>query len=401
VIPIRRPFVFAFALGLAVLGSWTSAAPAREYLVYFGTYTGFHFTRKGVPTGQSQSRGIYFSRFRPATGEVTQPELAAEIVNPSFFAIDPNRRFLYSLSEDPHSLGPSRDKGSFVSAFAINPATGKLTLLNTVSAGGTSTCHISIDKSGRNVLVTNFGSGSISVLRVKQDGSLGEMSAHVQHAGTSVDPFYQTQPHPHSINLSPDNRFVLVADLGTDKVLVYRFDEATGSLTPNDPPFAKVKPGSGPRHFVFHPSGRFGYLMNEMGGTLTAFAWDAARGVLTQIQETSTVPPDFTGEDHSAEVVIDSSGRFLYDSNRGPDTIAVLSIDAVKGTLAPLQQESTRGIMPRSFDIDPTGSYLFAANQATDNVVLFRVDSPTGRLSPTRTVLKIDAPVCVKFMPAE
>lgn len=398
---IRRAFLIVSVFGLAVLGFWASAAPTGEYLVYFGTYTGFHFTRKGVPTGQSQSRGIYCSRFRPATGEVTQPELAAEIVNPSFLAIHPNHRFLYAVSEDPRLLGPSRDKGSFVSAFAINPATGKLALLNTVSSGGTSTCHISVDKSGGNVLVTNFGSGSVSVLRVKQDGSLGEMSAHVQLTGTSVDPFYQTQPHPHSINLSPDNRFVLVADLGTDKVLVYRFDEAAGSLTPNDPPFAKVKPGSGPRHFIFDPSGRFGYLMNEMGGTLTAFAWDAARGVLTQIQETSTVPVDFRGEDHSAEVVIDPRGRFLYDSNRGPDTIAVLSIDGANGTLAPVEQEPSRGLLPRSFDIDPTGAYLFAANQGTDNVVLFRVDGQTGRISPTRTVLKVDAPVCVKFMPVE
>lgn len=380
----------AFAAGMP--------APNQEYLVYFGTYTGFHYTRKGVPTGQSSSKGIYASRFRPSTGEATEPQLAAEMINPSFLAIDPTRRFLYALSEDPQSLGPSRDKGSFVSAFAIQPFTGKLTLLNTVPSGGTATCHISVDHTGKNVLLANFGSGSIAVLRVNEDGSLGRQSAFVQHTGTSADPFYQTQPHPHCIVVSPDNRFVLVSDLGIDKELIYRFDAATGSLAPNDPPFVKVEPGSGPRHFKFDPAGRFGYLINEMGSTLDAFAWNPSRGALAEIQHINLLPPDFSGDHHGAEVVLHPRGNFLYTSTRGPETIGVWSRDPATGALARIQEVSARGLWPRSFEIDPTGSYLFVANQATDNVIIFRIQDDTGRILPTRQVLKLDAPVCVLFM---
>jgi 6-phosphogluconolactonase len=404
---VGHRFLFASVVELAsLLGSWAAPAPKGEYFVYFGTYTGFKYISRGGPAGKSRSKGIYVSRFRPATGEVSEPQLAAAITNPSFVAIHPNHRFLYALTEDPLSLGPFRDKGSSVSAFTIDPATGKLTFLNTVPTAGTSTCYLSLDKTGKNLLLANFGSGNISVRRVNDDGSLGDQSAFIQHTGSSVHPLYQTAPHAHSIDVSPDNRFVVVSDLGIDKVLVYRFDAAIGSLTPNDPPFAKVKPGFGPRHFAFHPNGRFGYLLNEMGGAVTAFAWDASRGILTQIQEIGTVPADYVpmevvDENHSGEVVIDASGKFLYDSNRGPDTIAVLSIDAAKGTLALVEQAPTRGLMPRNFEIDPTGSYLFAANQASDDIVLFRIQDKTGRILPSRTVLKVDTPVCVRFMPVE
>jgi len=394
----RRVLGFILAMGLRVT---PAPAPDQECFVYFGTYTGFHYTRKGVPTGQSSSKGIYVSRFRPATGEATEPRLAAEIINPSFLAIDPTHRFLYALSEDPQSLGPTRDKGSFVSAFAIQRATGKLTLLNTVPSGGTATCHISLDHTGKNVLVTNFGSSSIAVFRVNDDGSLGKQSAFVQHTGSSADPFYQTQPHPHCILVSPDNRFVLVSDLGIDKEMVYRFDASTGSLTPNDPPFAKVEPGSGPRHFKFDPAGRFGYLINEMGGTLDAFAWDAARGALNSIQHINLLPSDFKGDHHSAEVVLHPSGRFLYTSTRGPEIIGVWSRDPATGTLTRIQEVSARGLWPRSFEMDPTGGYLFVANQATDNIIIFRTQEATGRILPTRQVLKLDAPVCVLFMPVD
>jgi 6-phosphogluconolactonase len=390
----------------SLIGSWAAPAPKSEYFVYIGTYTGFKYISRGGPVGKSRSKGIYVSRFRPATGEVSEPQLAAAITNPSFLTVHPNHRFLYALTEDPLSLGPFRDKGSFVNAFAIDPVTGNLTLLNTVPTGGTSACHLSLDKTGRNLLIANFGSGNVSVRRVKPDGSLGEQSGFIQHTGSSVHPLYQTAPHAHSIDVSPDNRFVISADLGADTVLVYRFDASTGSLTPNDPPFAKIKPGSGPRHFVFHPNGKFGYLVSEMGGGVTVFAWDASRGILTQIQEINTVPADYVPmdvieENHSAEIVIDANGKFLYDSNRGPDTIAVLSINAANGTLALVEQAPSRGLLPRNFEIDPTGSYLFAANQGSDDVVLFRVQPNTGRILPSRAVLKVDTPVCVRFMPVE
>jgi 6-phosphogluconolactonase len=406
---IERAFRFIFAAGLAALAG--SASPSElkaESLVYFGTYTGFKYTRRGAPVGQSLSKGIYVSRFHEATGEVSEPQLAAEIRNPSFLAIHPNRRYLYSLSEDPLSVGPYNDKGSYISAYAIDAATGKLTLLNTVPSGGTSTCYVSLDSSGRYLLAASFGDGTVAVLRVKEDGSLGAPAALVQHTGHSVDPHYQAGPHAHSFDVSPDGRFAVAADLGTDKLIIYRFDPATGSLTPNDPPFVEVKPpGAGPRHLVFSPNGKFGYLISEMSGILTAYTWDADGGRLTEVQATNTMPSDFNDDKnaqvlnsfHSAEVQIHPSGKYLYESNRGPDTISVFAVHPVKGTLAPIQQVSTRGLMPRHFAIDPTGSYLFAANEASDGVVIFRIEDGTGRITPTRTVLRVDTPVCVRFVP--
>jgi 6-phosphogluconolactonase len=406
---LQRAFRFVFTAGLAALAG--SASPLQlkaESLVYFGTYTGFKYTRRGAPVGQSQSKGIYVSRFQAATGEVTEPRLAAEIRNPSFLAVHPNRRYLYSLSEDPLSVGPYNDKGSYISAYAIDAATGKLSLLNTVPSGGTSTCYVSLDPSGRYLLAASFGSGTVTVLRVREDGSLGAPAALVQHTGHSVDPHYQAGPHAHSFDVSPDGRFAVAADLGTDKLMIYRFDPATGSLTPNDPPFVEVKPpGAGPRHLVFAPNGNFGYLISEMSGILTAYAWDAAWGRLTENQATNTMPSDFNDDKnaqvlnsfHSAEVQIHPSGKYLYESNRGPDTISVFAVHPVKGTLAPIQQVSTRGLMPRHFAIDPTGSYLFAANEASDGVVIFRIEDGTGRITPTRTVLRVDTPVCVRFVP--
>ena len=393
-------------VGLIGTSSSRGASSAKEYFVYFGTYTGFQFINRGRPTGTTHSKGIYVSRFRPETGELTAPELAAEVVNPSFLTIDPTHRFLYALTEDPLSLGPFQDKGSFVNAFAINSNTGKLTLLNTKPSGGTSACYISTDKSGKNVLVANFGSGNVVVLRVKDDGSLGEQSASVQQTGSSVHPLYQTAPHSHSIDVSPDNRFAISADLGNDRLYVYRFDAASGSLTPNDPPFVTVKPGYGPRHFTFHPNGKAGYLMTEMGGTVITYSWDSSRGLLTPIQEINTVPKDYVpfaigSDNHSAEVVVNPTGKFLYDSNRGPDTIGVMALSAQDGTPSMVEQASSGGILPRSIEVDPTGAYLLAANQATDNVIIYRIDTATGRILPTRQAVKVDAPVCIKFMPVE
>ncbi len=405
----QRAFCFVFAAGLAALTGFSSPPePKGDSLVYFGTYTGFKYTRRGTPVGQSQSKGIYVSRFQAATGEVSDPQLAAEIRNPSFLAAHPNHQYLYSVSEDPLSVGPYNDKGSFISAYAIDRASGKLSLLNTVPSGGTSTCYLSLDPSGKYLLAASFGSGTVTVLHVKEDGSLGAQAALIQHTGHSVDPHYQAGPHAHSFDISPDGRFAVAADLGTDELMIYRFEPATGSVTPNDPPFVEVKPpGAGPRHFVFAPNGRFGYLISEMSGILTAYAWDSTRGRLAEVQATDTMPADFNDDKnaqalnsfHSAEVQLHPSGKYLYLSNRGPDTISVLAVHSVKGTLTPIQQVSTRGLMPRYFAIDPTGSYLFAANQASDDVVIFRVEDGTGRITPTRTVLRIGTPVCVRFVP--
>jgi 6-phosphogluconolactonase len=401
---MRRIFL-AFALGLMLCAGHLAVGEANEYFLYSGTYTGFKYVLHGNPAGESHSQGIYVSRFRPATGDLSEAKLAATIRNPSFLAISPDHRFLYAASEDPLSLGPARDRESYISAYAIDPKTGELHSLNTVPSGGTSTCYLSVDKTGKYVLTASYGSGSISVLRVKEDGGLGEETAFVQHIGHSGT---QTQAHPSAFDVSPDNRFAIVPDLGLDKALIYRFDANTGALSPLDPPFAAVPAGSGPRHFVFASTGKFGYLMNELNGVVSVFAWDPTQGTLTNLQDASTQFPDFVGSNHTAEIQISPDGRFLYQSNRrlrtdnvrGPDTIGVFAIDAQKGTLTLLEQTPTGGIMPRSFAIDPTGGYLLAANELTNNIVAFRIDPATGMLTKTGKEIMVDTPVCLQFAPA-
>ena len=385
------------------------SAPDGEYFVYFGTYTGFTYMKEGLPAGGSNSKGIYVSRFDPATGVVSKPELAAELVNPAYLAVHPNHQFLYVATEDPLSLGPDFDHESYVSAFAIDSATGKLHLRNTLPTGGTSTCYLSIDKTGRYLLMANFGSSSVTVLRIREDGSLGEQTAFLKHIGHGKDASFQSKAHPHSIDVSPDNRFAVVSDLGVDKVFVYHFDAATGALSPDDPPFVEAEAGGGPRHFVFDAAGKFGYALNEMSGFVTVMAWDATTGTFTKVQDAKTLRPDFIGSNDSAEISIHPNGKFLYESNRrfrgpdmwGPDSIGVFAIDPMKGTLTEIEQVAPQGTMPRQFAIDPTGGYLFAANELTGNIVLFRIDGTTGRLSSTKTELKIDVPVCIVFVPAK
>ncbi len=385
------------------------SAPASEYFVYFGTYTGFTYMNEGLPAGGSHSKGIYVSRFKPATGEVSTPEVAAEIVNPAFLVVHPNQRFLYAATEDPLSLGPDFDHASYVSAFSIDSKTGKLTLLNTLPTGGTSTCYLSIDKTGKYVLMANFGSSTVTVLRIKDDGSLGEQTAFMKHLGRGRDPAFQSQAHPHSIDVSPDNRYAIVSDLGVDKVFIYRFDAATGALSPDEPPFVAAESGGGPRHFVFDAAGKFGYALKEMSGVVTVLAWDPSKGTLTSVQDANTLAADFIGSNDSAEIAIHPNGKFLYESNRrsrggslwGPDSIGVFSIDPVKGTLREVEQVPPGGTMPRNFALDPTGSYLFSANELTGNVLLFRIDAKTGRLAPTTTNLKIDVPVSIVFVPSQ
>jgi 6-phosphogluconolactonase len=405
---IRCAFFLIITLALTSVAAQVAAAQDTDFFVYIGTYTGFKYVHhsKTYGRGESRSKGIYVSRFNAATGELSPAQLAGEIINPSFLTISPNHRFLYAVSEDPLSVGPPLDHASYVSAFAIDSATGKLRLLNTVPSGGTSTCFISMDKTGKYVLMANFGSGSVSVVQVKEDGSLGNLVSFIQNVGHSVNPAIQMEPHPHSILVSPDNRYAIVSDLGTDKVLIFRFDAATGMLSPPDPPSASVYPGGGPRHFTFDPAGKFGYQLSEMSGVVDVFAWDASKGSLTGIQRAQTMPHDFLGINHSAEIEIHPSGKFLYESNRrtmsetegAPDTIGVFSIDA-KGILAPVEQSLTGGGMPRSFALDPTGKYLLAANQVSNNVVVYAIDGATGRLTNSGKEIMVDTPVCLKFVP--
>jgi 6-phosphogluconolactonase len=256
-----------------------------------------------------------------------------------------------------------------------------------------------VDRTGANVLVANYGSGSVACLPIQRNGSLGPATAFIQHEGKSADPGRQRGPHAHSINLDQANRFAFAADLGLDEILIYRFDAGKGTLVPHEPAFAKVVPGSGPRHFVFHPTGRYAYVICEMGNTLTAFDYDAKRGVLRPIQTISTLPAEYKGTSYTAEVQVHPSGRFVYGSNRGHDSIAIFSVDQATGRLTSAGFESTGGKNPRNFVIDPTGTYLLAENQDSDSIVLFRIKPETGSLERAGKPVPIPKPVCIRMIP--
>jgi 6-phosphogluconolactonase len=331
----------------------------------------------------------------PGSGQLTPAGLAAETVNPSFLAISPNHRFLYAVNEIDDFGGTS---SGAVSAFAIEPTTGKLTLLNQESSRGSGPCHLIVDKQGKNVLVANYGGGSVAVLPIRPDGRLGPATAFIQHQGSSVNPQRQKEPHAHSMNLDAANRFAFAADLGLDKVLIYRFDPNHGTLAPNDPAAATVAPGSGPRHFAFHPSGHWAYVINEIASTITAFSYDAKTGALKTVQTVSTLPEGFTGNSSTAEIQVHPSGKFLYGSNRGDDSLAIFRSDPDTGRLTSVGRQPTQGKTPRGFGIDPTGAFLLAANQDSDSIVVFRIDPETGKLQPTGQVVEVPKPVCVQFI---
>jgi 6-phosphogluconolactonase len=359
------------------------SARGEELRAYIGTYTG------------KASKGIYLVKFDTETGKLGEPELAGEAASPSFIAIHPTKKFLYAVNEVDTFDG---QKAGAVSAFAIDAATGKLTLLNQEASAGRGPAYLSVDKAGKNVLVANYGSGSVGVLPILPDGKLAAASSTMQHEGKGTDPKRQEGPHAHSINLDPANRFAFAADLGLDKIFVYKFDGAAGQLAPNDPPAAIVPPGSGPRHTAFHPDGKHAFVINEMGSTLIAFAYDAAKGVLTPTATASTLPPDYKGSSTTAEVVVHPSGKFVYGSNRGHDSIAAFAFDAAAGSLKPIGITPTGGKMPRNFNIDPTGTWLVAANQGSDSLTVFKIDAATGALTAVGTPVKVGAPVCIKFV---
>jgi 6-phosphogluconolactonase len=358
-----------------------STAGADSLPVYFGTYTS---------RGENASKGIYRSELDLETGKLSRPVLAAEARNPSFLELHPGGKFLYAVSE-------SGGAGS-VSAYAIDADTGKLKFLNRQSSGGAGPCHVCIDHAGKNVLVANYGSGSASVIPIKADGELAEPTGFVQHTGSSVNPRRQKGPHAHSINVSPDNRFAYVADLGIDKIMIYRLDVEKGTIAANSPPFAKVNPGAGPRHFSFSPNGKFAYVINELDCTVTVFAFEPASGALKQIQTIATLPNDFDGSSTCAEVRVHPSGKFLYGSNRGHDSIVVYQIDPAEGTLTFVEHETADIKTPRNFNIDPTGEFCLVANQGGDSVVVFRIDRKTGALEPTGHKISVPKPVCVRFL---
>jgi 6-phosphogluconolactonase len=386
---------FSIALGTlvalltAMITSNISAAdPPKVLLAYFGTYT----------TG-GKSKGIYCYKLDLASGKLTEVGVTEGIKNPSFVAIHPSGKFLYAVSEVSEGGKPT----GAVTAFSLDRRSGKLTALNHQSSEGAGPCHVSVDKTGKCVLVANYAGGSIASLPLNDDGSLKKAASAIQHEGSSVDPNRQKEPHAHSINVAPDNRFAFAADLGLDKVLIYKLDPAKGTLTANDPAFGKTPAGGGPRHFAFHTSGRYAYVCNEMKSSVTAFKYDADKGSLTEIQTITTLPADKQDlkGNSTAEIQVHPSGKFVYCSNRGHNSLAIFAVDEKTGQLTAVGHQSTLGSTPRNFGIDPTGQLVIACNQQTDNVAVFRVDQVSGKLTQVGDLYNIPAPVCVKFIAAE
>jgi 6-phosphogluconolactonase len=352
-----------------------------QYLAYFGTSA----------RGNNNTNGIFVYRFDARTGKMAEIGLAADVINPSFISVHPNNKHLYAVTRDPDGQG-------VVNAFEINHATGELKELNHVSSKG-SPCHLNVDATGRMLAVANYHAGSTLSYPIHEDGTLGKATSVMKHQGSSINKKRQDGPHPHSVNFSPDNRFLISADLGADKLYVYLTDPATARIKPNDPLTVRIKPGGGPRHFTFHPSSQFCYAINELGNTITAFRWDVEYGTMKEMQMISTLPEGFNESNTTAEVLVHPSGKFLYGSNRGHDSIAVFSIDPASGKLTIIEHTPTQGRTPRNFNLDPSGKYLFAENQGSDTVVTFSINQQTGKLTPTGQVLHIPYPVCLRWVP--
>jgi 6-phosphogluconolactonase len=362
--------------------------PKDAMLMYVGTFT-------GTP---ADSKGIYLFWFRPADVQITLTPLgvAAETASPAFMTLDAKRRLLFCANETDTFEGKP---GGAVSSFSVQPGTGKLKLINQQPSMGTRPCHIVLDKSGRNLIVANYNSGSVAVLPVDAEGKIGEPTCVIQDTGSSVNPTRQSGPHAHCVTLSPDNRFALVCDLGIDKVLLYKFDAKHGKLIANEPAFVSVKPGAGPRHLTFSPDSRFAYLVCEMASAVITFAYDKEAGTLKELQTVSSLPPSFQGVNTAAEIAIDPSGKFLFASNRGDNSVAQFRIDKKRGTLTWMGAQSTGGKTPRFFAVGPGAKNLVVCNQDSDTVTGCDLNG-AGNSAVTRVLSQVPAPVCTVFLPA-
>jgi 6-phosphogluconolactonase len=379
---------------LGLLGlAWASPAPAQDTAsppkmrVYVGT-----------DTAPNKGKGIYLLELDLGSGALTSKGLVAETTSPSVLAIRPGWKSLYAVNE-VNSFG-GKSAGS-ASAFAIDAKTGGLTALNVQTSGGSGPCYVTVDPTGSCALVANYWAGSLEVLPIEADGKLGSPTSLIQHKGSSVNKARQEGPHAHSVDLDPTGRLAVAADLGLDKLMVYRLDPRAGTLTPNVPPYADLAPGSGPRHLAFHPDGRHAYVINELASTVTVFDLDPSRGTFSELQTISTRKPDATRAGNStAEILVHPSGRFVYGSNRGDDALAIFAVDPTSGKLTTVGFQPTGGKNPRSFGIDPTGKFLIAANVDSDTAVVFRVDPQSGLLKQVGEPLAVPSPVCVNFVPA-
>ena len=347
---------------------------------YVGTYQ---------PAGKD---GLFHLRFDPATSKLTIMGAHSSVTHPSFLALHPSGGYLYAASEAPG------DRDGEVCAFALDRATGALTLINRRPAYGRSTCHVSVDASGQYVIAANYGGPTIVMYPIAPDGTLGESPAVVRHEGSGPHP-RQAEAHPHSANIDPGNRFVYCPDLGLDKVMIYRLDAAQGALTLNDPPHLAVAAGAGPRHLAFHPTLPYAYVVNELDSTVTACTRERATGALRELHTVGTLPVDFAGTNTCADIHVHPAGAFVYASNRGHDSLAIFRVETSSGRLTPVGHSATQGRTPRNFALDLTGQFLFAANQDSDTIVTFHVDTQTGRLEPTGEVLQLPTPVCMTLAP--
>jgi 6-phosphogluconolactonase len=372
--------------GIGLLGAMTFpidvwSRPAEMLTLYVGTYT------------SGKSEGIYLYRMNSLTGELTRVN-AFKTVNPSFLAIDRSKRYLYAVNEVSQHLGAASGR---VSAFAIEAGTGNLRLLNEQATQGADPCYLTIDRKRKTLLVANYTGGSIAALPIRSDGTLGMAIDVKQHEGSSLKE-QQKGPHAHCVILDRFERYALAADLGTDKVMIYRFNPLTGKLIPGQQPWTQLQAGAGPRHLVLHPKGKYAYVINELDSTLTVLKYNEAHGTLTHVETVSTLPADFSGVSYCADVHVSPSGKFLYGSNRGHNSIVVFRIDQRTGKLKQVQHVSTEGKWPRNFALDPAGNFLLVANQQTDNVVVFRIAPQTGLLTLSGQSAEIPVPVCLKFI---
>ncbi len=367
------------AVLLSGLHGMNASAQSTHEVLYVGTYS-----LRG-------SEGIYAFDFDRSAGTFKPLQTTAELKSPSFLTFHPSGKYLYAVSE-------AGERSGSVGAYSIDSKTGKLTFLNKQSSHGNGPCYVNVDKTGKWAFVANYGGGSMAVLPIQADGKLGPATDSAQYSGTGANKERQDKAHAHSVTLSPDNKYVYVADLGTDKVYIYELDTVHGKLKPAKTSFATVKPGSGPRHLTFDPAGKFVYLVEEITSSTAVFTYDPKTGALTMVEDAvKSLPADFTGNNTSADIHTSPDGKFLYQSNRGYNALAIYSI-AKDGKLTLIGQQPVGGKVPRNFMVDRRGEYVLVANQDTDNVVVYKLDTKTGKLTATGTELKIPAPVCVRIM---
>ncbi|MDP4208810.1 MAG: lactonase family protein [Bacteroidota bacterium] len=370
--------VLAFSLQLI------SAQHANEVMVFFGT-------RVDKP-----DRGFSIAYFDTITGKLTNPKFVEASPAPSYFVIHPKGKRFYSVNA--LDSFPKKWSGGGISAYKLNPSREKLKLIDRVPSGGAGPCFINFDKGLSHVLVANYNGGTIAVVKLNPDGSFGPQTSLVKHTGKSLNLTRQDKAHAHSVKVDPSGRFVLSCDLGLDKVFIYRYDGKSGTLLPNNPEFVALKPGSGPRHFSFHPNGKFVYVINELSATITVFSWLSDKGQLKEIETVQTLPADFKGANTAAEIEVHPNGKFLYCTNRGHNSISTFSVDSVTGKLRQLQQISSQGDFPRNFAIDPSGRWIILSNHNSDNVAVYRVDTTAGLLTSTGQTVSIPNPYGIQFL---